>query len=170
MGKTSNYATTLDVWQKHPHAHGEDFRHPNISTAAYRNTPTHMGKTLKDIASAKMMQKHPHAHGEDPILFHRFLQSIETPPRTWGRLPRTFFHCRPLRNTPTHMGKTITAPFDKDRPRKHPHAHGEDSGPVGAVVGGVRNTPTHMGKTMQYCGNTNHSKKHPHAHGEDIIF
>ena len=160
-----------DLWgsshQKHPHARGEDLIVRHGLAAPVRNTPTHVGKTACQRLRRQPYQKHPHARGEDG--FPEVLRDLgaETPPRTWGRRgarPRRH-PCRG--NTPTHVGKTDTAPPQRAQARKHPHARGEDSYWMGAYfphletpprtwgrlhkAGNfprrVRNTPTHVGKT-----------------------
>lgn len=55
--------------------------------------------------------KHPHARGEDfhpqggPALMK------ETPPRTWGRHFANSANFDYLRNTPTHVGKTLNRSY-----------------------------------------------------------
>jgi len=129
MGKTYLLCTSQGVLQKHPHVHGEDI--PFVadngakeetpprawgrlldgrnSLSIMRNTPTCMGKTNFPHRPFLRSWKHPHVHGEDAqLLALRNLQA-ETPPRAWGR-PLILLSLLCLsRNTPTCMGKTLSA-------------------------------------------------------------
>ena len=93
----------------------------------------------------------------------------ETPPRTWGRRRRQGRGRPRLRNTPTHVGKTLGGIMVSIPLPKHPHARGEDIvyrnqrernpetpprtwGRPGAErphLPRYRNTPTHVGKTRE---------------------
>ena len=72
-----------------------------------RNTPTCVGKTITMGAKPKPAQKHPHVRGEDSPVATKLAAPMETPPRAWGRLLRNCAGIRPLRNTPTCVGKTL---------------------------------------------------------------
>ena len=111
----------------------------------------------------------------------------ETPPRTWGRHVPPWISSVPIRNTPTHVGKTMSMLHWNVLTEKHPHARGEDNplrvpadtgretpprtwgrpevGTEFAEIG--RNTPTHVGKTTLEWQFLPNGKKHPHARGED---
>ena len=155
---------------------------------AFRNTPTHVGKTIAGRPAACLPRKHPHARGEDFCL-HRPASSLnETPPRTWGRLRIPPCRGRRKRNTPTHVGKTLSFCVMVIGIVKHPHARGEDHPQILPEVidtetpprtwGRRRlrtarppcqgNTPTHVGKTHAATMCHRGSGKHPHARGEDF--
>ena len=168
VGKTNRGNSPAWRDQKHPHARGEDSGCPDRERCPGRNTPTHVGKTLYGQIDSDMREKHPHARGEDLASRRWILSVLETPPRTWGR-PAAAFPDNVLRgNTPTHVGKTRLCSSRGGRPRKHPHARGEDRfrmarrrpiaetpprtwGRRGARASSSsrgRNTPTHVGKTV----------------------
>ena len=135
-----------------------------------RNTPTHVGKTVAVRSSMVRGRKHPHARGEDRMGCCHFRLCQETPPRTWGRHRGDGAIRIRLRNTPTHVGKTVVSVHKLDMPEKHPHARGEDAhvarsssvrtetpprtwGRQAAETLEAlddRNTPTHVGKTLQF--------------------
>ena len=71
------------------------------------NTPTHVGKTLFRPQDVPREEKHPHARGEDFAVVRVCQPTEETPPRTWGRHPAVTDAGDALRNTPTHVGKTL---------------------------------------------------------------
>ena len=95
---------------------------------------------------------------------------LETPPRAWGRRPRSqkLWRCR----------------------WKHPHERGEDVRPSLTTGTGletpprawgrqaydsighssVRNTPTSVGKTAEHGLQHRTNRKHPHERGEDVTF
>ncbi len=94
-----------------------------------------------------------------------------------------------MRNTPTPVGKTTTLCRAGMRPRKHPHACGEDGQHVVQRLqvdetpprlwgrlhderffySRVRNTPTPVGKTSPRYTPRPRIPKHPHACGEDFL-
>ena len=94
-----------------------------------------------------------------------------------------------MRNTPTHVGKTMKHGGAFAVGKKPPHARGEDrlalpsvlwaaetpprtwGRPIEAVVKGAvfGNTPTHVGKTNRKSETTRRLQKHPHARGEDFL-
>mgnify|MGYP007032566769 CR=1 FL=1 len=194
---------------KHPHACGEDLSvgmngHPPKETPPRMwgrpglwlknlpplgNTPTHVGKTEGTCWRATGKQKHPHACGEDSSSSGAVLHQRETPPRMWGRRPRCPQHPRQRRNTPTHVGKTVTVMKAAIQSRKHPHACGEDGAEVEIdttpwetpprmwgrlllllqTTSGRGNTPTHVGKTINSKCPPVLTQKHPHACGEDPV-
>ena len=76
-----------------------------------RNTPTGVGKTLNSMQTGWYPQKHPHGRGEDELTSLDGEQTVETPPRAWGRRP-IFQHTNACtRNTPTGVGKTGALSF-----------------------------------------------------------
>ena len=188
VGKTPDYWKVAYLRGKHPHARGEDTRKPDVAAYAgetpprtwgrlhryeagdhdWGNTPTHVGKTGYHRRAEKAGKKHPHARGEDAGMPASRTARIETPPRTWGRLPSCLIILRYIRNTPTHVGKTERRNRDQKRGWKHPHARGEDksthptTSPLSETpprtwgrryAAGIPsrrrgNTPTHVGKTL----------------------
>ena len=75
---------------------------------AFGNTPTHVGKTSRYTRRHHRFQKHPHARGEDTRKPDVAAYAGETPPRTWGRRQKKLREINKKRNTPTHVGKTLT--------------------------------------------------------------
>ena len=133
------------------------------------------------------MWKHPHARGEDSENSLLLTRTMETPPRTWGRLHILSFRRHKNRNTPTHVGKTKDGGGRSALSQKHPHARGEDGydeaqkqaraetpprtwGRLGELAPADPhngNTPTHVGKTPHPQLQKTQEQKHPHARGED---
>ena len=73
------------------------------------------------------MKKHPHVRGEDELHSMTAGETMETPPRAWGRHimgAHDFVHNR---NTPTCVGKTQVQADRFDKVWKHPHVRGEDT-------------------------------------------
>ncbi len=92
-----------------------------------RFTPTPVGKTRSTSARELARTVHPHACGENTI-DDRMIERLDgSPPRLWGKLSRPRSHCKPIRFTPTPVGKTHCA--------------------NGHRVGRGRFTPTPVGKT-----------------------
>ena len=146
VGKTLPTGQLKSLIEKHPHARGEDYLYlegepfppetpprtwgrPGLTKRAgwtLRNTPTHVGKTARCPGLLLRQEKHPHARGEDINISAYSHIHLETPPRTWGR------HChlnclkKSVRNTPTHVGKTLFSGKPEPVHQKHPHARGED--------------------------------------------
>ena len=177
------------IYEKHPHARGEDPRRRVGSGRVLetpprtwgrlaslgrrfrmgRNTPTHVGKTPCGIRKARPRRKHPHARGEDLRDQWGKWLAEETPPRTWGRLRGDALARLRDRNTPTHVGKTMYRAYnnllllEETPPRtwgRHDKLH---------LIGvGERNTPTHVGKTASLEFLHFQLPKHPHARGEDL--
>ena len=151
---------------KHPHACGEDAGrgavHPKISETpprvwgrrlrSYscrrrsRNTPTRVGKTRSTARWRRAPRKHPHACGEDPRRMQAAQVCRETPPRVWGRLGVGPHAQADARNTPTRVGKTTTAPRSCRRPRKHPHACGEDGFLIASISFSLETPPRVWGR------------------------
>ena len=187
MGKTPPAKWATLSAGKHPHARGEDMFRPSLPdrrgetpprtwgrlevyndlNSDLGNTPTHVGKTILCRKMCRHCKKHPHARGEDLPKKPRPSRTLETPPRTWGRLEELFKPHRYKGNTPTHVGKTVSELQALCPVRKHPHARGEDSLYPSRVLSKKRNTPTHVGKTE--AEDVEHARfmKHPHARGED---
>ena len=138
-------------------------------------------------ASVSISWKHPHGRGEDDETLTGILGSLETPPRTWGRRPRSATMSEALRNTPTDVGKTARCAAVSPARKKHPHGRGEDTRTVSRVtqpsetpprtwgrrsstmneLSSIRNTPTDVGKTPHDDRRCARARKHPHGRGED---
>ncbi len=151
------------------------------------NTPTCVGKTINRSRRASRGTKHPHVRGEDLMTFICASDSLETPPRAWGRPSPPYFASVFSRNTPTCVGKTRQEVQGARLHRKHPHVRGEDSGR--GLEGSLhketpprawgrlaldaplrlklRNPPTGVGKTSPRRYSTCAARKHPHVRGED---
>ncbi len=187
MGKTWRISFKVCHIKKHPHPCGEDSLSPKINivvmetpppmwgrpkaqiqaTQPVENTPTHVGKTHLVYLMFLMIGKHPHPCGEDGLCGGFLYNYLETPPPMWGRLFLIRQEIILIRNTPTHVGKTISCSVKILWARKHPHPCGEDSftkycgnrwretpppmwgrlpwNPFKSII--RRNTPTHVGKT-----------------------
>ena len=94
-----------------------------------------------------------------------------------------------LRNTPTGVGKTRTAPWLVRPFKKHPHGRGEDEQQRASLYYGLEtpprawgrreildrpkvplgNTPTGVGKTRTQAYRLSCLEKHPHGRGEDCL-
>ncbi|VVJ36652.1 Domain of uncharacterised function (DUF2825) [Klebsiella pneumoniae] len=88
----------------------------------------------------------------------------------WGRPRQGKLHIPHQRNTPTHVGKTLTGTFTRTNTEKHPHACREDQ--QGFCQYALRQeTPPHMwGRPRHLQISGIQQRKHPHACGEDNIF
>ena len=112
------------------------------------NTSTDVEKTVFQHERLGRFTKHLHGHGEDPFLNSRLFGVLETPPRTWRRLPRTAPRATGVRNTSTDVEKTI-----------------EESSTL--AVGG--NTSTDVEKTRTRRLRVRSTRKHLHGRGEDLF-
>ena len=168
---------------------GEDEFRPLGSGNPVRNTPTCVGKTWTATTNASGAKKHPHVRGEDlcDLTIHR--ETVETPPRAWGRLVGAACPCLVAGNTPTCVGKTPCDGHMVNQFQKHPHVRGEDAGlaskehtnvetpprawgrlPIPATSSAPdRNTPTCVGKTPGTFSKLGFPWKHPHVRGEDRL-
>ena len=106
MGKTGPEGEGTNLKKKHPHGRGEDVTRGEHRRKTNGNTPTGVGKTPSPSLVASMIQKPPHGRGEDFLARLMVRDSVETPPRAWGRQARFADDGRQLRNTPTGVGKT----------------------------------------------------------------
>src|SRR5690606_32421166 len=88
---------------------------------------TYVGKTSCRRTRSHRPQKHPHVRGEDRRRSISGLATLETPPRTRGRLDARVARIEGTRNTPTYVGKTAGGGERGRPPKKHPHVRGEDS-------------------------------------------
>ncbi len=134
--------------QKHPHACGEDSSSLGDTGILSGNTPTHVGKTRECSAAISFGLETPPRMWGRPTLGNARQQVIEeTPPRMWGRQSHPANLDPEIRNTPTHVGKTLRHYTNLLRTRKHPHACGEDKLECRKDAPAMGNTPTHVGKT-----------------------
>ena len=128
VGKTFPSTVQASCKKKHPHARGEDkwlilkivmrsetpprtWGRPCLlhrRREARGNTPTHVGKTELNNGVNNNLEKHPHARGEDSGEQGGRIGKTETPPRTWGRHSLVAHGSLYRRNTPTHVGKTLS--------------------------------------------------------------
>ena len=208
VGKTGRGRAPSVGAAKHPHGRGEDPSRRGILRAVREtpprawgrrrkegaamqrlgNTPTGVGKTDDGPDITTATEKHPHGRGED-WPYHDYLRPpSETPPRAWGRPALKAQRHAGEGNTPTGVGKTLSADRAARRDRKHPHGRGEDS-PVTLIhictaetpprAWGRqclpcrinrrrRNTPTGVGKTLKGLPSFKGEQKHPHGRGEDV--
>ena len=105
--------------------------------------------------------------GEDPEPLLSSFFVAETPPRAWGRRPNWSGQQVIVGNTPTCVGKTVSALRENSFPvetpprawGRQPHLH--------APLCGRRNTPTCVGKSPFTSRRAWIPRKHPHVRGED---
>ena len=170
VGKTGGQAPTAEKGEKHPHAGGEDctispwgvrgvetpprgwgrLKGNERAMLKKRNTPTRVGKTEAGQRVPAEYGKHPHAGGEDNPSPPALSETLETPPRGWGRhAPRT----RPSSdqgNTPTRVGKTQVASWGRWLVGKHPHAGGEDKMQKSGKMGNAETPPRGWGRRTRH--------------------
>ena len=158
----------MAVFWKHPHVRGEDKTKDKTEAMAREtpprawgrlcafqsrtrragNTPTCVGKTRSRRLHAGQAQKHPHVRGEDALPNVNMVESVETPPRAWGRLSCLVSMKLWRRNTPTCVGKTnVDAKMKKER-RKHPHVRGEDVSVAMAASAALETPPRAWGRPI----------------------
>ncbi|MGF6489162.1 hypothetical protein ABH904_002935 [Pseudomonas frederiksbergensis] len=126
VGKTRLFLESKKTFRKHPHGCGEDRVHrcdfgevpetpPRmwgrlplgaVQHLPIGNTPTGVGKTVPRRTNRPASRKHPHGCGEDDTKECMTRQSLETPPRVWGRPVDHRRRRRAAGNTPTGVGKT----------------------------------------------------------------
>ena len=131
-----------------------------------RFTPTRVGKTQISANASPWSSVHPHAGGEnDPITGggHSCLGSPPrgwgkrthpsclpplhgSPPRGWGKLAQPGQEILPLRFTPTRVGKTPAARRWLRSWLVHPHAGGENAGPLAYTIAIPGSPPRGWGK------------------------
>ncbi|MGC0319061.1 hypothetical protein QBC98_007585 [Kitasatospora acidiphila] len=188
VGRTTSSTRCSSASAEHPHVGGEDRwcsvpRRLGRGTPPrrwggrvghqrhqppHRNTPTSVGRTYDRIFAYAKHTEHPHVGGEDHVPSWRSSKVIGTPPRRWGGLQHPFGDRRPVRNTPTSVGRTSGAGRSRPSAAEHPHVGGEDAHllahrcPSGGTPprrwGGrarllhhgpaVGNTPTSVGRTL----------------------
>ena len=71
-----------------------------------RFTPTLVGKTTLCVSLSCRHPVHPHARGENAHPLDIVLQSLGSPPRSWGKRPGHASFESQRRFTPTLVGKT----------------------------------------------------------------
>jgi len=150
----------------HPHARGENFRlvlfHPLLSGpsprtwgeppmvmsewATARTIPTHVGRTVLPASTVGIPSDHPHARGENSPADSHDVPTIGPSPRTWGE-PKSFNSVAGGNRTiPTHVGRTLHVPPFSNRSADHPHARGENRGPVAIESQGYGPSPRTWGE------------------------
>src|SRR5690349_20073226 len=87
-----------------------------------------------------MDAEHPHVGGEDIVSCRVDTLCGGTPPRRWGGLLLSTWMLAANRNTPTSVGRTVTACNEIRLGSEHPHVGGEDAG-LGATGAGAGGTP-----------------------------
>ena len=149
VGKTEPEQRIIKPLTVHPHACGENRRrrahsampigppprvwgklHNKLYARRHiRSTPTRVGKTNGRAKCRATTKVHPHACGENPKKVQCYATCVGPPPRVWGKLQRVVIFMRPLRSTPTRVGKTIHSAVSNSDPTVHPHACGENDAP-----------------------------------------
>ncbi len=132
----------------HPHAHGDNAlqkflagkqggsppctwgqrRPAQAGRARTRFTPMHMGTTHPPMTEAERLRG--------------------SPPCTWGQRPRREPMAKPIRFTPMHMGTTSQGRWVSTGVSVHPHAHGDNSGGPGLMLGLVGSPPCTWGQRL----------------------
>ena len=148
VGTTAQWRLPTRLSQKHPHGRGDDVASGAASKKSRetpprawgrlqrglccgqicRNTPTGVGTTANAFVAWQANEKHPHGRGDDLEQAVNEQESLETPPRAWGRPAGVARFDHNPRNTPTGVGTTALA------------------GVFGAIR---RNTPTGVGTTRR---------------------
>ena len=122
--------------------------------------------------------------GEEHFIFIEWANGIGTPPRVWGRANFQLQSIRPIRDTPTCVGKSQLRSLRLLRAGGHPHVCGEelvDVSIVNLILGTpprvwgrayppavpclpCRDTPTCVGKS-NHLGKTDQATGHPTVWG-----
>ena len=140
---------------------------PVRAAAISRNTPTHVGKTCACVEHQFRCSEHPHACGEN-TLDHNYMGCFcGTPPRMWGKLDKRKREAERMRNTPTHVGKTIYWGTTMSNQPEHPHACGENDITLGGDAYESGTPPRMWGKRAYLAGLHRLVSEHPHACGEN---
>jgi len=156
-----------------------------------RYTPTCVGKTHLTAHCNPPETVHPHMRGENGLGALRVARFVGTPPHAWGKRFMKGLEMKPLRYTPTCVGKTHYQFLHCRRRQVHPHMRGENfvfSGCGRAFPGTpphawgklrskrisvryLRYTPTCVGKTIDELGRDRITDgTPPHAWGKpDIV-
>ena len=77
-----------------------------VGPRRHGNTSTYVEKTASERHMEPLTRKHLHVRGEDNAMADEPLKEMETPPRTWRRLPRTSTRMSGMGNTSTYVEKT----------------------------------------------------------------
>ena len=143
MTRENNLKPLLPV---HPHVRGEDSRSGLLASSysgspprawgrydglvgrgvGFRFTPTCVGKMVSVSVTAPALPVHPHVRGEDSRTSRPTRWSCGSPPRAWGRWPRSPGGSGRRRFTPTCVGKIRLMSQGQGRATVHPHVRGED--------------------------------------------
>ena len=147
-----------------------------------------MEKTTLNQYFAGCVWKHLHGRGEDSFQMNSTLIGMETPPRTWRRLPSVGTRAEYRGNTSTDVEKTPQYVNTRERFEKHLHGRGEDfdvnvqvfyeiETPPRAwrrhrldldLIKRLRNTSTDVEKTRTTFWDQRSERKHLHGRGEDF--
>ena len=147
-----------------------------------------MEKTSTAYTASARRRKHLHARGENIERPFRLVSKGETPPRTWRKLAPASAPICAIRNTSTHVEKTVLACLGVDFREKHLHARGENlrmnsallsfpetpprtwrkRSASSGICSACRNTSTHVEKTRAGVVAVPNDKKHLHARGENF--
>ena len=114
--------------------------------------PRVWGRRLPPRAGTVSSSVHPHVCGEGVASASATCDNAGSPPRVWGRRRRVGRSARPLRFTPTCVGKARSI-SDQYRGRSvHPHVCGEgdDDGPE--LAGRVGSPPRVWGRRFRWLG------------------
>ena len=105
-GEPLSWLCRTDRSETPPRTWGEPGKYMPL-TKVGRNTPTHVGRTKCRGYATEQISKHPHARGENALQCWCHPMTQETPPRTWGEHCLTDTMQQLVRNTPTHVGRTM---------------------------------------------------------------
>ena len=84
-----------------------------------------MGNTLTACSFKNSNKDHPHIHGEYLGAWQNLINTVGSPPHTWGIHGYNDFVQPVLRITPTYMGNTKHNKYMELLALDHPHIHGE---------------------------------------------
>ncbi len=145
MGSTKDESQRRRRGRDHPHIHGEHrsrfkkalapagsppytwgaLRWGATPASSVRITPIYMGSTPRFVTVFAVPWDHPHIHGEHPSMYFYIVQTIGSPPYTWGALLKNEDIEIWIGITPIYMGSTSFGLPEGKRTRDHPHIHGE---------------------------------------------
>ena len=167
VGKTHTGQRAHADDQVHPHACGENGRKKGQSKWRRRSTPTRVGKTKGLSHRVGHIKVHPHACGENYRLSYNHPYEDGPPPRVWGKHINARQGPRPIRSTPTRVGKTVGLDIPTTAATVHPHACGENLRLTNVISGRSGPPPRVWGKHRLGHHTFQNRTVHPHACGEN---
>ena len=132
----------------HPHARGDDVTPGRGQAGEARFTPTRVGTTPAAGLDGAPQRFTPTRVGTTTPCRERRPEVVGSPPRAWGRRPRSPRRRPGPRFTPTRVGTTdvIRARRTRCRSPVHPHARGDDVGVTGPAARASGSPPRAWGR------------------------